>query len=137
MAVYAFRCKVHGAVEAQFPIGTAPLFTTCFSQEGPHVCGLRVERDFETEFATQSVVSDDEFRKAWLSTDIDRNLQEQCRPIDPLAPKDKFEAKHVRSRTGRVYFGNDDSKLGHKARRAIDKGRKGEFAYQEGKKDLR
>jgi len=91
-------------------------------------CGIVGRRDFPAEFATQLVISDDPFRKSYLSSRIDHNLAEQGRPLDPLAPKDRFDLKRIEQNTGRVYIGDDVSKLSAKAQRAILNGerRKGQ-----------
>jgi hypothetical protein len=65
--------------------------------------------------------NDDPFRRAHLGTAIDQALQKRGRGLDPLAPKDKFEARHIERATGRRYIGDDASSLNPRAQRAVAK----------------
>ena|SRR5271166_1337474 len=94
------KCDAHGA--------------GCFRKE----CG----------YEPPMLISSDPFRKAWLSSDIEFNLQKQGRSIDPMAPKDKFDALRIREETGRIYIGDDTEGLSKKGRAAINR-------YQERLKD--
>ena len=86
-------------------------------------CGIPpAKRDYRSEFLSQGTVCDDDIRRAYLGSEIDRNLQAQGRPLDPLAPHDKFEAKHVEKALGRVHIGNDYSMLRPISQRAIERG---------------
>lgn len=76
-------------------------------------------RNLAAELATQSLICDDHIRKAYNGAKIDHNLALQGRPLDPLAPRDKFEARHVEAATGRVYIGDDISGMSKSAQRAI------------------
>lgn len=124
MPRYAYRCERHthkGRVvheehcfELVFSIGTAPDEVIC-----PDRGRGFARRDLGAELQTISIRGDDPIRKAWLGSDIDKNLQEQQRAIDPMAPKDKFEAKHVHEKTGRIYIGDDISSLSPAGQRAI------------------
>ncbi len=84
--------------------------------------GVPATRNYRAEFVTQMQVCDDDIRRSWLGTEIDRNLQAQGRPLDPLAPKDKFEAKAVEKALGRIHIGNDYSQLRPISQRAIENG---------------
>jgi hypothetical protein len=119
MATYVYRCPEHRktAIEVTAPIGKAPTTIVC----PVHRCGTASPRDMGAEFETQYVKNDDPFRKAWLSDGMTHELAKQKRPLDPLAPKDKHEAKHVAKATGRIYIGDDVSKLSERGRNAVIK----------------
>ena len=135
MPLYAFVCRSYVAgsalrVEHEVltlaPMHDAPSHAVCLEH------ATRCARDYSSVRQKSS----DPIRDGWLSSKLEHNLAEQGRPLDPLAPKDRFEAKRVRERTGRVYFGDDDSQLSPAAHKAIAKGRRGEYEYQNGKPDL-
>lgn len=113
---YVFACPNRHAVEVVER--KAPEDAEC-----PE-CGIIGRRDFPAEFATQLVVGDDPFRKSYLSSRIDHNLAAQGRPLDPVAPKDRFDLKRIEAHTGRIYIGDDISKLRPNAQRAILNGEK-------------
>lgn len=68
------------------------------------------------------ILNDDPFRKAWLG-DAEQRAADQGRCLDPEAPKDKFEARERHQRLGRVYIGDDYTKLSPKGQKAIERGR--------------
>lgn len=112
MPRYSFECNACGVkFEAYAPFDEI--------RAGCPECGDDADRDFCADLESQSVMCDDSIRKAYLGSAIDHNLAAQGRPMDPLAPKDKFEAKHVERATGRQYIGNDVSKLSAKGQKAI------------------
>ncbi len=81
--------------------------------------GALSPRNFYSEFKSQTVISDDPFRKSYLSSRIDHNLADQGRGLDPLAPKDRFDLKRIEANTGRVYVGDSVAGFSPKARKAI------------------
>lgn len=89
------------------------------------------ERDFAYDIQTVDVICDDRIRKAYNSAKIEHQLAEQQRPLDPFTPRDKFEARHIEEATGRVYIGEDRSGLSEKAQRALEKGDRKEYDYQQ------
>lgn len=111
MPRYSFRCPNGDAFEAYAPFDD--VWAIC-PQHG--VGGIR---DYAADFASQSTVCDDHIRRAYNGSAIDHALATQGRPLDPLAPKDKFEARHVEKATGRVYIGDDISKLRPISQKAI------------------
>lgn len=76
-------------------------------------------RNLAAELRSQFVVCDDPIRRSYNGAKIDHNLAEQQRPLDPLAPKDKFDLKRIEKATGRVYCGDEISHLSPKAQKAI------------------
>ena len=117
MPNYSWRCPNGTQFEQYAP----------FRYDGEHepecpCCGVPAARDLYADLRSQLVVCDDPIRKAWLGSQIDRNLQAQGRPLDPLAPKDRFEARHVEKALGRVHVGNDVSGMRPISQRAIMNG---------------
>jgi hypothetical protein len=108
MALYSYSCPFGPhEIDDWFPIGTAPAsvpcpehYTNCNRQYG-HI----------------NINSGDPFRTAWLS---ETKASSDGRPVDPLAPKDKHDAKDIERATGRVYFGNDLTALSKESRAALD-----------------
>lgn len=78
-------------------------------------------RNANNKFASLTMLSDDPFRKAFLSSKLEHNLAKQGRPLAGLAPKDKFEARDRQRTHGRIYIGDDLSQLKPKSREAIIK----------------
>lgn len=95
-------------------------------------CSLPAQRNLHADMITLGVSSDDEIRKGFLSSKFETALQEQGRAPDPLQPRDKHDAKRLHEKLGRVYVGNDTSGMSAKAQRAIAKGERKEYAYQNG-----
>jgi len=87
-------------------------------------CGLFGRRDYEHEFRSQVAVCDDHIRRSYLGAQIDHNLAAQGRPLDPLAPRDKFDLRRIEAATGRVYCGDNIGHLSAKAQKAILQGEK-------------
>lgn len=121
---YAFICSNGCVFEATAPAKDDGQWPEVAGQANCPTHGLPAQRDYRLEFLSQSSVCDDDIRRSWLGSEIDRNLQAQGRPLDPLAPKDKFEAKHVEKALGRVHIGNDTSTLRPISQRAIENGGK-------------
>lgn len=120
---YTFRCSLHGHYE-----GLAPpddIWATC-----PE-CGVPYTRDLHADLVTQSIDTGDPFRKYHLSTAKERAAQAQGREIG--GPKDNFERRLLEKTLGRKYIGDDASGLSAKGQRALEKGRRREFAYQHDK----
>jgi hypothetical protein len=88
-----------------------------FEPTGDVLCASKI---FKRDYSSIAIAGNDPIRKGYLDSKLESNLALQGRPLDPLAPKDKFEAEHVRRETGRVYFGNDTSKLNPKSRKLIE-----------------
>ena len=110
--IYGYRCAYGHEIDVDAPAGNAPRWVRC-------CCLANATRDYSgVRFA-----SDDQFRRAWLSDKIGHELGRQERTLDPLAPKDKFEARHVADATGRVYIGDDTSMLKPASQRAIERGK--------------
>ncbi len=78
-------------------------------------CLTKLTRDY----SSISFRNDDPFRRAWLSDGLTHELARRRRPLDPLAPKDRFEAKAIEEKTGRRYIGDDISSLKPASQRAI------------------
>ena len=114
MPKYSFICPNAHPYEAWAPFEDIWAPSPC--------CGVPGQRDLYTDLRSQLSVCDDPIRKAWLGSEIDRNLQAQGRALDPMAPKDRFEAKHVEKALGRIHIGDDISKLRPNAQKAILKG---------------
>lgn len=124
MAIVTYRgCPACGVFELNLPMKNRPLVVCCITE---------ATRAFDIDLQTLRVSSDDDIRRAYLKSDFESNIADQNRRPDPLMPRDKFEAKEVHRRTGRVYFGDDRSKLTAKAQGALQKGDRKEFAYQNG-----
>ena len=121
---YLYRCGSH-LVEAG---------ERCQIIECPDHSGLNTPvyaaRDLPAELGTQMVVCDDPIRRAFNGAKIDHNLAEQQRPLDPLAPKDKFDARRLERETGRIYIGDSRDGLSKAATKALEKGDRREYAYQ-------
>ena len=116
MPRYAFTCPNGTPYEA---------YSDAKDQWAPcPCCGVAGPRNYRAEFLSQSTLCDDDIRRAYLSSAIDRNLQAQGRPLDPMAPHDRFEARHVEKALGRVHIGDDYSMLRPNAQRAIERGGK-------------
>lgn len=111
--IFAFRCR-----ECLTPCDYMCARKDVPTEVACEACGGTAGRDW----STVTVRGDDPFRKSWLSDGLSQKLSEQQRPLDPLAPKDKFEAKHVQEATGRIYIGDDISKLKPSSQAAIIKG---------------
>ena len=62
-------------------------------------------------YESVSFNTNDEFRKSYLSSKTHTALGEQGRPMDPFAPKDKYDVKKIQEATGRRYFGEDVSNV--------------------------
>jgi hypothetical protein len=134
MVLYSYICK-RAVTDGIFPMwdeheisefyemGKAPDRIVCKEHD------VECNRDFG---ALQVHPMNDEFRSYHLSMQGERAANEQGRPLDPNRPKDKFEAKEIANRTGRVYVGNDVSKLSEAGQRAIHKGEQRSYAYQNG-----
>lgn len=100
--IYGYRCTPCGRpFEADFPRGEA----------APHVRCTTCSGEARRDYSGVGFKTDDEFRRGYLSSSLEKNLAEQGRPLDPLAPKDKFEARRIEAATGRRYIGNDISGL--------------------------
>jgi hypothetical protein len=119
---YAFTCPNGCAFEANAPAKDDGLWPEVAGVATCPQHGIPGQRDYATEFASQGTVCDDEIRRAYLGSKIDFNLQAQGRPLDPLAPRDRFEAKHVERALGRIHIGDDYSMLRPNAQRAIERG---------------
>lgn len=108
----------------QCPNGSRFVEWAPFGYDGEHepecpCCGLPSMRDLYADLRSQLPLTDDPIRKAYLGTQIDRNLQEQGRALDPMTPHDKFDAKWHEKNTGRIYIGDDISQLRPNAQKAI------------------
>lgn len=118
---YGYRCESGHAVDVEAPMGEAPTSAVC-------ACGRSARRDY----SGVQIMNDDPWRRAWLSPKTTRALEQQNRPLDPLAPKDKFERRAVERATGRNYIGDDASGLRPSVQKAIsaheDKRRQREVA---------
>lgn len=114
MPRYSFRDPNGHAFEAYAPFDDQWAVSPC--------CGLGGVRDYAADFASQASLCDDTIRRAYNGSAIDHALATQGRPLDPLAPRDKFEARHVEKATGRVYVGDDVSRMSPKAQRAVMNG---------------
>lgn len=112
---YTYRCGHGHTSEKRFPIGEAPSCTAC-RVDG---CRGKATRDLFADLQSVQIQNDDPWRRAWLSPKTARALSEQNRPMDPLAPKDKFERRHVERATGRNYIGDDASGLRPNVQKAI------------------
>jgi len=115
---YSWRCPNACAFEAWAPFSYEP-------DEAEPPCpehGLIGRRDLPADLATVRSICDDDIRRAYLGSEIDRNLAEQGRPLDPLAPRDRFEARHIEKALGRIHIGNDYSMLRPISQRAIERG---------------
>lgn len=112
MALYAYYCKpgTH-EVEERFPMGKAP--ATWFCPLHNHWCQRAIGNEL-TAASHVAMHSNDEFRKAWLSDKPQGNSFEQ-------SPRDKFEAKEMGKRLGRIYVGNDPLKHGMRITPEIQK----------------
>jgi hypothetical protein len=93
MSLYAYICPEGHEIEERHPIGKAPNTVVC--PDHAHEC--------RRSFGAVAFTTNDEYRKAWLSTAGSSR--------DPLAPKDKYDVAKIREATGRNYFGNDVSQV--------------------------
>ena len=91
-------------------MGKAAPQVTCFG------CERQVKRDYSfTQYANF-----DPFRTTWLSTrKTEDRMAKQQRPLDPIAPKDIFEARDRQRTHGRIYIGDNVDMLNPTARKAI------------------
>lgn len=94
-------------------MGSAPPIVECED------CGRQARR----LYTSVHIDNGDDIRKAWLSSQTESNLAKQGRPMDPLAPKDRIEARHVQKATGRIYIGNRTEGMTPRAQAAIEAGR--------------
>ena len=111
MPKYSFSCPNGHLYEAWAP--SDDIWAECPEH------GVPGPRDLYADLQTIVAVCDDPIRKSWLSSQIDRNLAEQGRPLDPLAPKDKFDARNIEKATGRIAIGDDISHMRPISQRAI------------------
>lgn len=111
MPTYTFVCPNGSLFEAR--TSSDDIWATCPCH------GVPGKRDLHADLVQQYVNCDDHIRRAFNGSKIDHALSAQGRPLDPMAPKDKFEAKHIEKATGRVYCGDDISGLRPISQRAI------------------
>lgn len=123
---YLYRCRNH---HVESPVRQESIVCDVHSGLNTDVLATR---DLHAELCSQHIVNDDPFRRAYLGSALEKNLVEQQRPLDHLAPKDKFEAKAVERATGRIYIGDNTEMLSQKAQRAIAKGKRGEYPNEGG-----
>jgi hypothetical protein len=117
---YGYACELCGLQrDCDYERGDAPGQITAehFALDADTLCRSRV---FKRDYSSSTVSGNDPIRKGYLDSRLEHNLAIQGRPLDPMAPKDKFEAEHVRRKTGRVYFGNDTSKLNPTSRKIVE-----------------
>ncbi len=98
MPYYEYYCPENHLIQEYHSMGEAPATAICIEH------GNNCNRHFSLGSAT--VLTDDEFRKAYLSSAYDKACAERGWR-DEYAPRDKNEAKTIQEKTGRVYFGNN------------------------------
>lgn len=114
---YLYEC-MRGGHEVEITARRPYPFVECPAHSGLNT-PVQCERAFAKELASQYVLCDDPIRKAYNSSAIEHNLAAQGRPLDPIAPKDKFDLKHIEKATGRVYCGDNIGHMSPKAQKAI------------------
>jgi hypothetical protein len=102
MAIYSYKCLVGShELDEYFSMGKAPDTFYCEKHE------VECSRSYDNI----TFNNNDVYRTAYLSSKSHAAYGEQGRPMDPLAPKDKFDVVKIHEATGRKYFGNDISKI--------------------------
>jgi hypothetical protein len=81
-------------------------------------CTATLERDYHTDFASQSLPTVDPYRAHYLSTKRGVEEQRQNRPCE--GPRDDFERRRMERDLGRVYVGDDIGGMTKKAQKAIE-----------------